>query len=358
VWDYLEGGADEESTLTANRAAFQQWTFQPRTLIDVEHIDLSTNICGSTAPFPAVLAPTGYTRMFHPDGELAVAAAADAAGLPYAVSTVGTASITDVANVMTLAPWLQLYLCRDRGLSWELLARAWDAGVRTLEFSTDTAVSGHRIRDRKRGFAIPPSLGIREIGEIGLRPRYWTNMVTSAPLTFANLQSAEGQSIQEITSQFESRLSWSTIAEIKEHWPGVLLLKGPVSPADAVTAANLGINGFHLTNHGGRQLDRCIPAIELVHPIRQALPSTTIIVDGGIRHGMDIAVAIALGADAASFGRPYLYGLAAGGQSGVGLILRLLREEYQRTLQLLGCQSTSYLRTNGSEFLCRLNAES
>lgn len=353
VWDYVEGGADEETTLHANLAAFRRWRFQPRSLVDVSEVDVQGSLLGAVLPFPVVLAPTGYTRMVHPRGELEVADAAESLGLPYVVSTVATTPVEAVAQTMNPPPWLQLYLLRDRALSWALLDRAWDSGVRVLELSVDTAVSGRRSRDLAHGFTIPPHLGLRDLAAIAARPRYWTNMLAAPALEFANLHTSEGQSIGEITSQFESDLTWSDLDELRQRWRGTLLIKGPLNSSDAAHAVASGVDGIQLSNHGGRQLDRCLPPIDTVRSVREAVPDTTLIVDSGVRHGMDIAVAIALGADAVGVGRAYLYGLAVNGSSGVRLAIDLLCDEFRRTLQLTGMTSTEDLRKHGMELLSK-----
>lgn len=351
VWDYLEGGADEEVSLSANVAAFRRHRFQPRSLVDVGEVDTRVTIFERTLPFPLALAPTGYSRMFHHRGELEVAAAAGSLDIPYAVSTVATTSIADVAGALSSPPWLQLYLLRDRGASWELLDRAWHVGVRVLEFAVDTVVSGHRTRDLTHGFTIPPALGAAELLSICARPRYWTRMLTAPTLEFANLTRPGNGTIQDIGAQFEPALSWRSLAELRARWPGRLLVKGPLCASDATHAVALGVDGIHLSNHGGRQLDRTVPPIDAVESVRQAVPDTTLIVDSGIRHGMDIAVALALGADAVAIGRAYLYGLAADGARGVELAVTLLRNEFRRTLQLLGVTSASELHAEGRSLL-------
>lgn len=353
ILDYLEGGADEETSLRGNIDAYRAWRFQPRSLVDVSAVDGRGTLLGHSTPLPLLLAPTGYTRMFHPRGELEVADAANALGLPYVVSTMSTSPVEAIAASMDAAPWLQLYLLRDRALSWDLLDRAWASGVRVLEFSVDTAVSGRRTRDLRHGLTIPPSLGLREIASIATRPRYWLGMLSSPAMEFANLRNAEGSSIREIGALFETALTWADLEVLRGRWPGQLLVKGPLSVDDAVRAMRAGAHGVHLTNHGGRQLDRCLAPIDTLEGVRQAVPDATIIVDSGVRHGMDIAVAVALGADAVGIGRAYLYGLAAAGAEGVRLAVELLRDEYQRTLQLLGMTSTRELREGGRALLTR-----
>jgi L-lactate dehydrogenase (cytochrome) len=353
IFDYLEGGADEEVTLRANNEAYRSWRFQPVTLVDVSKIDLASEIFGVKLPFPVLLAPTGYTRLFHPRGELEVAVAVQKLGIPYVVSTVATTAVEKVASVLAPPPWLQLYLLKDRELSWALLQRAWDSGVRVLEFSTDTAVSGRRNRDIGHGLTIPPRVGLVEVADIARRPRYWTGMLGSPGLEFANIRGREsGQSIREITAQFDSGLTWQSLGEVRERWPGKILLKGPIGPNDARHALECGVDGIHLSNHGGRQLDRCEPPVDAITSVRQAIGvDVPLIVDSGVRHGMDIAVALALGADAVAVGRPYLYGLSAAGASGVIHALNLLREELERTIQLIGVTSVRELRERAGEVL-------
>lgn len=364
VFDYLEGGADEETTTRDNIAAFRSWKFFPSALVDVADADTSTTLLGRSLPLPMVMAPTGYTRMMHPLGEVAVARAAAAAGIPYTLSTVATSSVEEVAKAVREGDpsgdpslWLQLYLFRDREQSWRLLERARSAGVEVLEFSVDTAVAGRRVRDQRNGFTIPPSLTPSTVLEMGVHLRYWTSMVRAPALTFANFAGTDGDStIASITSQFDSSLSWDDIREVRAVWPGTLTIKGPLSPDDARRALDEGVDVLHLSNHGGRQLDRCVPTIDLVPGVRKAVGDAPIIVDSGVRHGMDVATAVALGADAVAIGRPYLYGLAAAGEAGVAHAISLLQSQLLRTLQLLGVTSIAELRERGSELVRKVDA--
>jgi L-lactate dehydrogenase (cytochrome) len=361
VFDYLEGGADGEVTIGENKEAFRAWHFRPNSLVDVSQVDSSANLLDADLPFPLLLAPTGYTRMMHPLGEVAVARAAASRKLPYALSTVSTSSIEDVAEAMRLksvkspsAPWMQLYLFKDRAQSWSLLERAEAQGVSVLEFSIDTAVAGRRVRDQRNGFTIPPSLSPSTIVDMGLHFRYWMSMVRAPALTFANFTGADGEAtIANITSQFDSALTWADVVELRKRWKGHLVLKGPMSGADAARAVNEGVDAIHLSNHGGRQLDRCMPTVTQLPEVRAAVGSLPIILDSGVRHGMDIATAIALGADAVAVGRAYLYGLATAGEAGVGHALDLLEDQFRRTMQLLGVTSVPELRAQGHRLLTR-----
>lgn len=352
VFDYVDGGADDEITLAANRQAFTRCWFTPIALTDVSAADVGTTLLGARQPVPLGLAPTGYTRMVHPAGEVAVARAAGAAGIPYVLSTVGTSSIEEVAAVGHERRWFQLYLLRDRGLTLALIDRAAAAGYEALEVSVDTAVSGYRSRDVRNGLTIPPSLTAGTVLDIGTHVSYWLSMVTSPAFRFANLVAGSGATIESITDLFDSSATWDDLAEIRSRWPGKLLVKGPIGPGDARRAIDAGADGVHLSNHGGRQLDRCVPAIDLVNPVRAAIgDKPTVIVDSGVRHGADIALAIAKGADAAFIGRSYLYGLAVAGQAGVAQVIAMLSTQFLRTIQLLGVTSVAELRSRGDDLL-------
>jgi L-lactate dehydrogenase (cytochrome) len=363
VFDYVDGGADEELSLRGNPAAFRAWRFRPRSLVDVSTTDLTTTVLGQSLAAPLGLAPTGYTRMIDPAGEPAVARGAAAAGLPYVLSTMATTSLEDLATaVPELHRWFQLYVWKDRELTSALVRRAARAGCAVLEIAVDTAVSGYRVRDVRNGFTIPPALTLAGILDIGTHPGYWTGMLRHPALEFANVGGGSpgvaGYTIENITGQFDPAVSWDDIARIREEWPGKLVVKGPVSPQDAVTAQRLGVDGVHLSNHGGRQLDRTIAPVELVAPVRAAVGEEfTVLVDSGVRHGSDVATAVALGADACLVGRPYLWGLVAGGEEGVHRVLATLTDQFRRTLQLLGVTSVGELRRRGGELLVRTTPE-
>jgi L-lactate dehydrogenase (cytochrome) len=359
VFDYIDGGAEDEVTLAANQAAFAQWQFAPQVMQDVSAPDLSAPFLGGRRyDIPLALCPTGYTRMTHPGGEVAVAAAAQKHNVPYALSTVGNTSIEDLCSGRHGDLWFQLYVMRDRGLSRSLVDRAQASGYELLEVTIDTPVSGLRRRDVRNGLTIPPSLRPGALADIGMKVGYWTNMLRSPTLEFANLGHPDvGEdkvSAANMATTFDPSLNWDDISEIRSWWRGPLFLKGPVGPEDAKRAISVGVDGLHLSNHGGRQLDRSVPALDLVAPVREALgDEPAIIVDSGVRHGADIAVAIALGADLCAVGRPYLYGLAAGGEQGVSWVLDLFKAELKRTMQLLGVTSLGELGDRGPELLRR-----
>jgi L-lactate dehydrogenase (cytochrome) len=355
VFDYVDGAADEEIAVRANRAAFQRRKFRPRLLADVDNPDTSAALFGITQPMPLALGPTGYTRMMHQAGEIGVARSACRHGLAYTLSTMATTSIEELSQSVPdqASRWFQLYVHRDEGLNKELVSRAEAAGYQGLMVTLDTVVSGNRIRDVRNGLVIPPALTASTLLSIASRPGYWARMLRGPALDFANLPHLHSNAtVASTATQFDPSITWATIAALRDRWPRTLLVKGPLGPADAVTALEHGVDGIVVSNHGGRQLDRTIPPIDLLPEVRDAVgPDATVLVDSGVRHGADIAVAIALGADAALIGRAYLYGLMAGGEPGVDKVIDLLSTQYTRTLQLLGARSTAGLRALGRDLL-------
>jgi L-lactate dehydrogenase (cytochrome) len=354
VFDYVDGGADEEISARANMDAFRNWRFLPSLLAGVGTVSTQTEILGTPARLPLILGPTGYTRMMHPAGEIAVARAANRHGLPYTLSTMGTTSIEDVRAGAGAAAnlWFQLYIQRDDGLTKDLIGRAEAAGYRVLMVTLDTVVPGHRIRDERNGLVIPPALTTKTLASIAMRPGYWTRMLRNPAIDFAHFPRAKAKTIAGSASLFDPSISWDTLAAMRERWPGQLILKGPVGPADARRAVEQGVDGIVLSNHGGRQLDRAAAPVDLLPGVRAALgPDVPLLVDSGVRHGADIAVALALGADAVGIGRAYLYGLMAGGEPGVDKVIEILSAEFTRTLHLLGVHDAAELRAAGRELL-------
>lgn len=343
VFDYIDGGAEDERTLGRNSQAFGRIEFQPNVLVDVSAIDTSTTLFGAPAAMPLMLAPTGYTRLAHSQGELAVARAAERAGVPYSLSTMSTRSIEEVAAVSGGVKWFQVYTWKDRGLVKELVGRAAAAGYHGLWLTVDTAVLGRRERDHRRGLTLPPQLGPATILDGMRRPGWTYDFITHEPILFANIAGRAGDGSDPIeigrhaSDQFDQSLSWTDVEWLQSIWDGPLMLKGIQTVADAERAAALGVQGIGLSNHGGRQLDDAPTPIELVEPVAQAVQGrATIVVDGGVRRGSDVVKAIALGADACSIGRAYLYGLGAAGELGVDHVLRLFQSGIRRTLALTG----------------------
>ncbi len=276
VFDYVDGAADEELSMAANVRAFRRWRFQPRALTGITAVDTGTRLLDRDLPVPLVMAPTGYTRMMHPAGESAVARAAQRHGLPYTLSTMSTTSIEDVAAAARPDLWFQLYIQKDEGLTKELVNRADAAGYRVLVVTVDTFVTGHRTRDERNGLTIPPALTMQTLGNIAVKPAYWMRMLRSEAIDFANFTgSGPGATTIEGTgSMFNPTVSWDDIAALRSRWPGKLVIKGPASPADATRAAEIGVDGLQLSNHGGRQLDRTVPPVDLIAPVRDAVGRT------------------------------------------------------------------------------------
>jgi L-lactate dehydrogenase (cytochrome) len=357
VFDYVDGGADEEIAVQANRAAFSRRQLRPRLLRDVSESDLAGEIFGQPYDTPIGLAPTGYTRMMHPTGEISSCSAARAKTIPYVLSTMGTTTIEDVAATGHPNLWFQLYVTAERRLSDPLIERAGEAGYKALEVTIDTVVSGRRTRDLRNGLTIPPQLSVGTIADIARHPRYWTAMLRNPAIGFANFsvmspEEIKSASTTRIGSLFDSSLNWTDIEAIRKRWVGPLLLKGPIGPDDARRALDIGVTGFHLSNHGGRQLDRCVPTVDLLAPLRAAVgPDVPIVIDSGVRHGADVAVALALGADMAFIGRAYVYAVAAAGQRGVEHVITLLTDQLRQVMQLSGVTTLADLRAQGPELL-------
>jgi len=351
VFDYIDGAAEDELTSRRNEAGFADLEFRPRVLRDVGQVDASTTVLGTSMPFPLVLAPTGFTRIADPQGELAVARAAERAGLPYTLSTLSTRSIEEVAAVSGGRKWFQVYVWRDRGLVAEMIARAAAADYEALMITVDTAVLGRRERDVRRGFSLPPKIGPGTVLDGAVHPRWTWDFVRAEPIAFANVvgkdvgDGSDPVSLAEyINSQFDPALSWSDIAWFRSVWDGPIVLKGIQTVADARLAVDAGVDAIALSNHGGRQLDGAPPPIELVAPVADAVGGDVeIYCDGGVRRGSDIVKAVALGATACMAGRAYLYALAAAGERGVDHVLADLGAGVERTMALAGCASIADL---------------
>ncbi len=351
VFDYIDGAAEDELTAARNAAAFRNVEFRPRVLRNVDKIDTSASLLGQPLAFPLVLAPTGFTRMVEPQGELAVARAADRAGLPYTLSTMGTRSIEEVAAVSGGRKWFQVYVWRDRGLVKEMLERAAAAAYEAIVITVDVPVLGSRERDVRRGFTLPPKMGLDTIIDGALHLGWTWSFVRSEPIAFSNVvnrsetDESDPVSLADyVNSQFDAALSWDDIAWFRSIWDGPIVLKGIQTVEDARLAADAGVEAIALSNHGGRQLDGAPPALELVGPVAEAVGGRVeIICDGGIQRGSDIVKAVSLGARACMAGRAYLYALGAGGERGVDHVLRQLHEGVRRTMALTGATSIDNL---------------
>ena len=347
VFDYIDGAAEDERSLAANTDAYAAYSFQPRVLRDVSHVDPSAVVLGRPATMPLILAPTGFTRIAHPAGELAVARAAARAGIPYTLSTLATRSIEEVAAASGAGRrWFQVYVWRDRVLVQDMVERAAANGYEALMLTVDTAMLGRRERDVRRGFALPPKIGLETVID-GIRHPAWTwALVRSEPITFANIVgrgSAVGDgtsavSLAEFTNaQFDRSVSWADVDWLRSIWSGPIVLKGIQTVTDARLAADAGIDAIALSNHGGRQLDDAPAPLDLVAPVVEAVGGRLeVYCDGGVRRASDVLKAVALGANACLVGRAYLYGLGAGGERGVDVVLERFDTDIRRTMALLG----------------------
>lgn len=345
VFDYVDGAAEAEISLHRSREAFRHIEFVPRVLRDVSKVDTTTTILGKPASMPLALSPTGFTRMMHSAGEPAVAAAAAAAGIPYSLSTLGTTSARDLARAVPHAErWFQLYVWKDRGFARELIDAARDGRYSALILTVDTPVAGARLRDVYNGLTIPPKLRWKTILDGALHPAWWWDLLTTEPLEFASLRSSEGTVAELIDKVFDPSVDFDDLAWLKETWDGPVIVKGIQTPDDAVAVAERGADAVIVSNHGGRQLDRAPVTLEVLPEVVAAIGDRTeVYVDGGIMSGADIAAALCLGARAAMVGRAYLYGLMAGGRTGVDRAIAILRAELVRTMQLLGVTTVDEL---------------
>jgi L-lactate dehydrogenase (cytochrome) len=345
VFDYVDGAAGAEVSLRRSRAAFERVEFCPNVLRDVSVVDPSTTVLGRPSALPLAFAPTGFTRLMHTEGEVAVARVAERAGVPYALSTMGTTSLEAVADAAPAGRrWFQLYLWRDREASAALVERARAAGYEALVLTVDTPVAGPRLRDVRNGFTIPPALTLRTMANAAVHPRWWIDLLTTEPLEFASLSSWGGTIADLVDRIFEPAATVADVAALRETWPGSLVVKGVLSADDARAVVDAGADAVVVSNHGGRQLDRAQTPLEQLPAIVAAVGDRAeVYLDGGVLDGADVVAAVALGARACLIGRAYLYGLMAGGERGVQRVVDILGREIARTLQLLGVRSIEEL---------------
>jgi L-lactate dehydrogenase (cytochrome) len=356
AFDYTEGAAEAEISLARARQAFEDIQFNPAILRDVSKVDTSREVLGAPVALPFGIAPTGFTRMMQTEGEKAGAAAAAAAGIPFSLSTMGTASIEDVkAANPNGRNWFQLYMWKDRERSMALVERAAAAGFDTLLVTVDVPVAGARLRDTRNGMTIPPTLTPKTIVNAIPRPAWWINFLTTEPLAFASLDRWSGTVAALLDTMFDPTVTFEDLAWIKEQWPGKLVVKGVQNLDDARKLADMGVDGITLSNHGGRQLDRApIPFHLLPDVVREVGKDTEVHLDTGIMSGADIVAAIALGARFTMIGRAYLYGLMAGGREGVDRTISILSTQIARTMRLLGVSTLDELEPRHVTQLARL----
>ncbi len=347
VFDYVDGGAEDERTLGGNRAAFERLRFRPRTLVDVSTRDLGATILGRQAAMPAIVGPTGLNGLSWRDGDLELARATTAAGLPFAVSTVSMSFLEDIAREAPGRLWLQAYVFRERAITEAIVRRAADAGYEALIITSDFPVAGKRERDFRSGLLPKQQFGLATKLDILRHPRWLATVATRKP-RFVNVERElpAGRNVNEFVGHgmFDPTLHWDDLKHYRDAWRGKLYLKGVLRADDAERALAVGVDGVILSNHGGRQLDGAISGLEALPEVVRAIGGrASIIVDGGVRRGSDLAKAVALGAEAVILGRAPVYGLGAGGGAGVTRALDILRDELDRTLALTGCRSLADL---------------
>ena len=347
LFQYIDGGSDDESNVKGNTRAFDDSKLVPEYLVDVGNIDMSTTVLGREISMPLFLAPTGMTRLFHHDGETGASRAAADAGTYYSLSTVGTTSIEDVATACDGPKCFQIYVMKDRGLTREFIQRCKDAKFDSLALTVDIPVGSNREHELRFGFTVPPKLNLAGVAGFAAKPAWVYHALTHPRAQLANVahKIAEGSSkstsiMEYISKQFDPTVTWRDMEWMMSEWGGPFALKGVLSPADARKAVDSGVSALMVSNHGGRQLDGALSAFEALGPIVDEVGGACeIICDGGIRRGTHVLKALARGATACSMGRPYLYGLAAGGQAGATRALELLRAEIDRDMALLGVTS-------------------
>jgi L-lactate dehydrogenase (cytochrome) len=339
VFDYIDGGADDEVTLNRQCDAFRDYELLYKVLVGVEDIDTKTTVLGEEISVPFFCGPSAGNRLFHKDGERAVAKAAEGLGTLYTLSTLSSVSIEEIAEIKTGPKWFQLYIWKDRVLVKEMLDRARAAGYTSLVLTVDLPVHGNRERDPKNGFTIPPKMGVRQMWEAIKSPAWTWDYLTSDPIRYANISADLGAiSLAEfIGSQLHAGFNWRDAEWLLGEWNGKSAIKGVMRTDDAKRAVDMGFDGVIVSNHGGRQLDKSPAPIDVLEGIVDSVQGDgEVILDGGIRRSTDILTALALGAQAVSFARPYLFGLAAGGEAGVSHMLNLLKTGLERDMALLG----------------------
>jgi L-lactate dehydrogenase (cytochrome) len=342
-FDYADSGAWTESTYRANEDDFAKILLRQRVLVDMTDRNLATELVGEPVSMPVALAPTGLCGMQHPDGEILAAQAAEAFGVPFCLSTMSICSIEQVAASTTKPFWFQLYVMRDRGFIENLIARARAAGCSALVLTLDLQILGQRHKDLRNGLSAPPKFTPKHVWQMATRPFWCLGMLRTRHRTFGNIV-GHAQNVGDLASlsswtneQFDPRLSWEDVAWVKETWGGKLILKGILDPEDARMAADTGADAIIVSNHGGRQLDGARSSISALPAIAEAVGDRIEVhMDGGVRSGQDVLKAAALGAKGVHIGRPFLYGLGAGGRAGVTRALQIIRNELDITMALCG----------------------
>lgn len=353
IFDYVDRGSYDESTITANRQQLANIQLRQRVMIDVGQRQLGTTLVGETASMPLAIAPTGLTGIMHGSGEILAAQAAEEAGIPFTLSTMSICSIEQVREKTTKPFWFQLYVMRDRGFVRELIERAKAAECSALMLTADLQIQGQRHQDIKNGLSVPPRLTLKNALDMATKPRWVGGLLTSPSRSFGNLNTAktDGNSMKTlsewIAGQFDPSLTWDDVEWIKQHWPGKLIIKGVLDAEDARHAVHAGADAVVVSNHGGRQLDYAPAAIDMLPAIIDAVGGNTqVLFDSGIRSGQDLLKAMAMGAQGGLIGKAFLYGLGAMGKQGVTTAIELIRKEIDVSMALTGNCDINHLRSN------------
>jgi L-lactate dehydrogenase (cytochrome) len=350
VFDYMDGGADDECTLRANAQRFRDYELTWDALRDIAALSTATTVLGCATQLPLVICPTATSRLFDPrGGERAVARAAHAAGIIYSCSALATTSFEDIAAVNPGPKWFQLYAWKDRGILREMLTRAKAAGFTAAILTVDVPVAGNRERDLYNDFTVPPRVTVRTALQALARPGYlcrlWSTPRLRPEIVHDVMPAIDGSIIEFLNRQLDHSLTWQDIVWMIDAWDGEFAIKGVSTVADARRCVDIGATGVWISNHGGRQLDTAPATIDTLEPIVQAVGDRAqVLLDGGVRRGTDIVKALALGARAVGIGRAYLYGLAAAGEAGVARAIGLLAEELRRDLALMGYSDIKSIR--------------
>jgi len=351
IFHYIDGGADDEVTLNRNTSSFNDYDLVPSVLNDVSNVDISTTVLGEKIDFPLFPAATAMHRLYHHEGEVASAKAAEKMGTIFGTSTMGTVSIEEIAKVNKGPKLFQLYIHKDRGLTDNLLERCKKSGFSSMCLTVDTVVAGNRERDRRTGFTTPPKLTLGSLLSFALHPGWTINNLTREKFKLANIihMTQKGTSIDKsvidyINEQFDPAMNWKDAEYCVKKWNGPFALKGVMSVEDAKKAIDIGCTAVMISNHGGRQLDGSrAPFDQLAEIVDAVGDKIEVILDGGVRRGTHVLKALSLGAKACSFGKGYLFALAAGGQKGVEKILENMKTEINRDMKLMGCKNVGEL---------------
>lgn len=348
VFDYVDGGANDELAYARSQEIYSRIEFRARVLRDVSNVKLNANILGADSALPIIFAPTGYTRMMHYQGEVMVAKVCEENNLIYNLSTMGTTSSSEIGKeVSGVRRWFQLYLWRDRDQSLKFIQEAKVAGFEGLMLTVDTAVGGIKWRDMRNGLTVPPKINLKTFIDMAFKPKWWFNLLTTAPLEFATFRNFN-KPLSEIAAKvFDPAVTFEDVKWLRSVWQGKLIIKGIQTVEDALELTKIGVDAIVLSNHGGRQLDRSVVPLELLPQVRAALGAkggnVQLYIDGAIMSGADVLAAIALGADAVLIGRAYLYGAMAAGKAGVQKVVQILRFEMETAMKLMGVKDLSEL---------------